>query len=463
MDPAAPSELQLIGGLLLAVLLLLLLVLRTKIHAVLALVAAASVAGLVGGMPADEVVASITRGFGNTLSTIGLVIGFGVMMGRLLEVSGAAERMAYSLIEWLGEKREEWALTVTGYVVSVPIFCDSAFVILVPLVKALSKTTGKSVITLGICLAGGLMLTHHAIPPTPGPLGIAGIFDVDIGLMIMWGTLCTLPGIGVIVWYARRMGPRIETTLEEDVPSAEEAFETFKSNVAERSRDLPSVTLSMAPIVVPIFLIFLNTGTSFLADMNPDLAGAAWIRFFAYVGNPVIAVGIGVVLAAYTLVPGRSRDQVVRDMEKGVESAGIILLVTGAGGALGAVLRDSGAGDVIGESIATLAIPAILIPFAIASIMRLVQGSGTVAMITGASISAPILMAMPDVNMVFAAQAAAIGSMVFSYFNDSYFWVVNRMLGVTDAKQQMLTWSVPTTLGWLSSLVMLLILYGLFG
>ena len=456
MDPAGPSELQLIGGLLLAVALLLLLVLRTRIHAVLALVAAASVAGLVGGMPADEVVASITTGFGSTLSTIGLVIGFGVMMGRLLEVSGAAERMAYSLIQWLGEKREEWALTVTGYVVSIPIFCDSAFVILVPLVKALGRTTGKSVVTLGICLAGGLMLTHHAVPPTPGPLAIAGIFDVDIGLMIMWGTLITLPGIAVIVWYARRMGPRIETTLE-DVPDAGEAFAAFDADVARR--DLPPLMPSLAPIVVPILLIFLNTGTSFFAGNEASTI----VRFFAFIGNPVIAVGIGVVLAAYILVPGRPRAQVIRDMEKGVEAAGIILLVTGAGGALGAVLRDSGAGDVIGESVVTLAVPAVLIPFIIASIMRLIQGSGTVAMITGASISAPILAAVPEVNMVFAAQAAAVGSMVFGYFNDSYFWVVNRMLGVTDARHQMLTWSVPTTLGWLTSLVMLLLLYGLFG
>lgn len=456
MDPAGPSELQLIGGLLLAVALLLLLVLRTRIHAVLALVAAASVAGLVGGMPADQVVASITTGFGSTLSTIGLVIGFGVMMGRLLEVSGAAERMAYSLIAWLGEKREEWALTVTGYVVSIPIFCDSAFVILVPLVKALSRTTGKSLVTLGICLAGGLMLTHHAVPPTPGPLAIAGIFDVDIGLMILWGTLITLPGIGVIVWYARRVGPRIETTME-DVPDSGEAFAAFGAEVARR--DLPPLALSLAPILVPILLIFLNTATSFFAGIETSPV----VRFFAFIGNPVIAVGIGVVLAAYTLVPGRSRSQVVLDMEKGVEAAGIILLVTGAGGALGAVLRDSGAGDVIGESVVTLAIPAILIPFVIASIMRLIQGSGTVAMITGASISAPILAAVPDVNMVFAAQAAAVGSMVFGYFNDSYFWVVNRMLGVTDARHQMLTWSVPTTLGWLTSLGMLLLLYRLFG
>lgn len=460
MEGAGPSELQLIGGLVLAVALLLLLVLRTKIHAVLALVAAAAVAGLVGGMAPDQVVASITSGFGSTLSTIGLVIGFGVMMGRLLEVSGAAERMAYGLIRWLGEKREEWALAATGYIVSIPIFCDSAFVILVPLVKALSRTAGKSVITLGICLAGGLMLTHHAIPPTPGPLAIAGIFDVDIGLMIAWGAVITLPGIGVLVWYARTAGPRIQTTLQ---TSPGEVLKDFETDVAGRMNELPSLTLSLAPIVVPILLIFLNTGTAFLAGRSPGAEASTFVRICAFIGNPVIAVGVGVVLAAYTLVPGRPRRQVVDDMEKGVESAGIILLVTGAGGALGNVLRDSGAGEVIGESVVTLALPAVLVPFVIATIMRLIQGSGTVAMITGASISAPILTAIPDVNMVFAAQAAAVGSMVFGYFNDSYFWVVNRMLGVTDAKHQMLTWSVPTTLCWFSSLLMLLLLYGMFG
>jgi GntP family gluconate:H+ symporter len=170
-----------------------------------------------------------------------------------------------------------------------------------------------------------------------------------------------------------------------------------------------------------------------------------------------------VALAAYTLVPGRSRQNVLSEMEKGVESAGIILLVTGAGGALGAVLRDSGAGQVIGESVATLPLPAILIPFMISTLVRLVQGSGTVAMITGASIAAPILTAIPDVNMIFAAQAAAVGSMAFSYFNDSYFWVVNRFLGVKNAKHQLLTWSVPTTIGWICSLILLLICNFFFG
>jgi len=459
---------QLMVGLVMAIVVLIVLVLKTRIHALLALIIAASIAGLVGGMAPDALVKSITTGFGATLSTIGLVIGFGVMMGRLLEVSGAAERMAYSFVRWLGNKREEWAMMVTGYIVSVPIFCDSAFVILNPLVRALSRNTGKSMLTLGIALAGGLMLTHHAVPPTPGPLGIAGIFNIDVGLMIFWGVVFTLPGMFVLVAYARIMGPRIEAMVAQSgQPPVEPAaaYREVLERADAREAELPPLWLAMLPILLPILLIFANTLVSTFAKLSGDstLAQSLLGQAFAFAGNPVIAVGLGVVAALYGLVPRRPRDEVIAEMEKGVESAGIILLVTGAGGALGAVLRDSGAGQYMGEWVATLPIPAVLIPFVIASLVRLIQGSGTVAMITGASIAAPILASIPDVNLVFAAQAAAIGSMVFSYFNDSYFWVVNRMLGVKSAKHQLLTWSVPSTLGWLSSLLTLLVFNAILG
>lgn len=468
MNATAIAGPQLMVGLVLAIFVLIVLVLRTRIHALLALVCAASIAGLVGGMAPDALVKSITTGFGATLSTIGLVIGFGVMMGRLLEVSGAAERMAYSFIRWLGSKREEWAMAITGYIVSVPIFCDSAFVILNPLVRALSRNTGKSVLTLGIALAGGLMLTHHAVPPTPGPLGIAGIFNIDIGLMIFWGVVFTIPGLFVLIAYARFMGPRIEAMIQRDnhvSPEPRQAYQQVLDQAAARERELPPLWLSVLPIALPILLIFTNTLVGALAKLNGDASISQGVigQVCAFVGNPVIAVGLGVVVAIYGLVPRMPRDDVIAEMEKGVESAGIILLVTGAGGALGAVLRDSGAGQYMGEWVATLPLPAVLIPFVIASLVRLIQGSGTVAMITGASISAPILAAIPDVNMVFAAQAAAIGSMVFGYFNDSYFWVVNRLLGVKNAKHQLLTWSVPTTLCWFTALVTLLLFNAILG
>ncbi|OHY99550.1 gluconate:H+ symporter [Salinicola sp. MIT1003] len=462
MTDATVAGPQVIIGLGIAIFVMIALVLKTRVHALLALVIAASIAGLIGGMPPNAVIGAITTGFGTTLSTIGLVIGFGVMMGRILEVSGAGQRMAYSILKLLGKEREDWAMALTGYIVSIPIFCDSAYVILNPLVRALARNSGRSILTLGIALASGLAVTHSAVPPTPGPLGVAGIFGVDIGLMIAWGLVFTAPALIVMVLYARFMGPRIEAMIERDVPGSlkrDDDEDPMRGQLAES--ELPSLRMSVMPIALPILLIFFNTlVTAMVGDSDsPGL----FVQVVQFVGHPVIAVGIGVLVAVYGLVPKMPKDQVLAHLEKGVESAGIILLVTGAGGALGAVLRASGAGDYIGESIAGLALPAVLIPFLIATLVRFVQGSGTVSMITGASISAPILATMPDVNMVLAAQAACLGGLFFSYFNDSYFWVVNRLLGVKTAKHQLLVLSVPTTLGWATGLVALLIANAFMG
>lgn len=447
-------------GLVIAIIVLVWLVLRTKVHALLALIVAASIAGLSAGMAPTDAIASITSGFGSTLATIGLVVGFGVMMGRLLEVSGAAEKLAITLIRWLGEKKEEWALAVAGYIISIPIFVDSAFVILNPLVKSLARTANRSVLTLGIALGGGMVLTHHAVPPTPGPLGAAGIYGVSIGDMILYGLLLTIPAIFTVTIYARVMGPKIEAMIERDTGEAleaEDAFAEFKALAEERETELPSLFSSVLPILAPIILIFLNTGLAAVDSASPGALPELVVDAAAFIGNPVIAVGIGVLIALYGVARKLNRQDALSEMEKGIDTAGIILLVTGAGGALGAVLRDSGTGQYIGEWVAGLPLPAILIPFFIATMVRLVQGSGTVAIITSASLSAPILAQIPDVNMVLAAQAAALGAMIFSYFNDSLFWVVNRMLGVKTVKHQILTWSVPTTVAWATTLVTVLI------
>lgn len=447
-------------GLAVAVALLIFLVIRTKVHAVMALVIAASVAGLAAGMAPDAVIASITEGFGSTLATIGLVIGLGMMMGRILEASGAAEKLAITLVRGLGKKKEEWALAATGFIVSIPIFLDSAYVILSPLIKSLSRSTGRSILTLGIALGGGAALTHHAVPPTPGPLGAAGIYGVSVGEMIIWGLVLTIPSVLVTTLYAKIMGPRIEAMIYADSGeklTPQEAFEEFRGLAEEREKELPPLVLSMLPIFVPILLIFLNTVTAALNDSGALNLPDVLVSVTTFVGNPVIALLVGVLIAIYGLTRRQKREGTLADMEKGVEGAGIILLVTGAGGALGAVLRDSGTGDAIGEWVSGLPLPAILVPFLIASVVRVIQGSGTVAIITSASISAPILAQIPDVNMVLAAQAACLGALLFSYFNDSFFWVINRMLGVTNAKYQMLVWSIPTTIAWGSSMVLLLV------
>lgn len=453
------SGTQMIIGLIIGITLLILLVLKTKVHVFLALIIAASVTGIIGGMAPNDVVSTITSGFGGTIGSIGIIIGFGVMMGRLLEVSGAAEKLAYTLIKTLGKRKEEWAMAAAGYITSIPIFVDSAFVILNPLVKALSTKTGKSVISLGVALAIGLAATHHAVPPTPGPLGVAGIFGADVGLMIIAGLIFAIPIVIVGVLYAKWVGNKIYQLPADNEegfvrPDKKQVYEEFVKASSEREKELPSLTKSIMPILVPIILIFINTTFSALHDSDILSMNETVLSYIKFFGNPVIAVAIGLLVAIYTLSNHVSRSETLDRMEEGIKTAGIILLVTGAGGALGEVLRVSGTGDFIAQQIATWSIPAILVPFLIATIVRLVQGSGTVAMITAASISAPIVATL-DVNIVLAAQAAALGAMIFSYFNDSLFWVVNRMLGIKNVKEQMLVWSVPTTIAWGVSLVMI--------
>lgn len=449
---------QMIFGLVIGIALLIILILKTKIHAFLALIITSAVTGLIGGMPTNAVLDSITSGFGSTLGNIGIIIGFGVMMGQIFEVSGAAERMAQKFIKKLGKGKEEIALSITGFLVSIPIFCDSGFVILSPLAKAISRKTKKSVVSLGISLAGGLVITHSLVPPTPGPVGVAGIFGINVGSLILWGIILAIPMTIATILYAKYIGKKIYQIPTEDGLSWErpEYVEpVYDSLYEEDEKELPSTFMSFAPIVIPIILILLNTVTSAL---GAEGTAASIVNFL---GAPVIAVGIGLIVSIYGLAGKYSREETLEYMEKGIKSAGIIILVTGGGGALGAVLRESGAGDYIANLIAKTALPPILLPFIIATLVRLIQGSGTVAMITAASITAPILANL-NTNPVFGALAACIGSLMFSYFNDSFFWVVNRMIGITDAKEQMQVWSVTTTIAWAVGLVELLLVSAIF-
>ncbi|MDF2677384.1 MAG: gluconate transporter [Bacillota bacterium] len=449
---------QMILGLIIGITILIVLILKTKIHAFLALIIAAAVTGLIGGMPSNAVLASISKGFGNTLGSIGIIIGFGVMMGEIFEASGAAERMAQTFIKKLGKGREEIALAITGFLVSIPIFCDSGFVILSPLAKAISRKTKKSVITLGVALAAGLVITHSLVPPTPGPVGVAGLFNVSVGSIILWGIVMAIPMTAAAVIYARYLGKKIYQLPTEDGedwirPAYQEpVYDSIDDN---SGKELPSTFMSFAPIIIPIILILINTVATALKAQGPI------VNAFVFLGTPVIAVGIGLIVAIYGLAGKYSRSETIDLMERGIKSAGIIILVTGGGGALGMVLRDSGAGDYIAQVISKTSLPAILLPFVISSLIRLIQGSGTVAMVTSASITAPIIATL-NVNPVFAALAACTGSLVYSYFNDSYYWVVNRMLGIKEAKEQMRVWSVTTTIIWAVGFVELMILNAIF-
>jgi GntP family gluconate:H+ symporter len=235
------------------------------------------------------------------------------------------------------------------------------------------------------------------------------------------------------------------------------------SSLSEKK--LPSLTLSLLPIVVPILLILIKALINLfpLADEGSNPMGFWFVQVFDFIGTPMIALCISTLLAVYMLVPGLDKQQTSARLEEGLQSAGIILLVTGAGGALGFVVRESGAGTLLAGQIADLPFSPVMIPFFVASVVRLIQGSATVAMITSASITAPILAEVPDVNMLFAAQAATIGAFLFSYFNDSLFWVVGKLIGISDVKVHITTWSVPTILGWAVGGILIALLNLFFG
>ena len=436
---------------------LMLMILKTKIHTFLALIITAVFVGIAGGMPQDMVISAISSGFGSTLGSIGIIIGFGVMMGQIFEATGAAKTMANTFIKKLGVNKEEEALAITGFLVSIPIYCDSGFVILASLIKALSKASKKSIVSLAVCLAGGLVITHSLVPPTPGPVGAAGIFGANVGLVIIYGMIIAAPMLLAVLAYGKWLGNKIYQIPGEDGEWIRPALgENLGAAEVKLDEGLPSATKSFMPIIIPIILILLSTVSKALG-----VTGQASV-FFQFFGTPIVAVAIGLLLAIFTLASHMERKEVIKVMEVGIESAGIIILITGAGGALGQVLRDSGVGNHIAEIIKDLNVPHILLPFIIATIIRFIQGSGTVAMLTAASITAPI-MASLNVNPVMATLSACVGSLFFSYFNDSFFNVVNRTIGIEDPKEQIRVWSITTTIAWAVGLVALLILNMIIG
>ena len=445
---------QMLIGLLIGIVLLIFMVLKTKIQAFLALIITTVVIGVIGGMPLNTItldngtkfgiLQSITSGFGNTLSSIGIIIGFGVMLGAIFEETGAAKQMALCFLKVFGKNKEEEAMAFTGFLVSIPIFCDSGFIILSPIAKAISKVTKKSLISLGVALAAGLVITHTMVPPTPGPLGVCGIFGIDVGEFILLALVLSIPMTIVAIIYARKyIAKKLNWIVNEKDEIVPAPVGTVASDDAINldEKDLPSTFSSFLPILLPVVLILINT----VSTATKMTGGIFTILIF--LGQPIVAVGIGLLTAIFVLGRKMSRKEILSFMEQGMMSAGIIMLVTGGGGALGQIIKDSGLGTYMAEGITAMHVPIILLPILISTVMRFIQGSGTVAMTTAASISAPIILAS-GANPVLSALACCVGSCFFSYFNDSYFWVVNRTLGVSEAKDQIRVWSITTTIIW---------------
>jgi gluconate:H+ symporter, GntP family len=411
----------LVALLVVAVLFIILSTTRLKLHPFLALIAAALGFGLAARMPAADVIAAIKTGFGGTIGGIGIVIIAGTVIGKFLEKSGGALRLAERIVRLTGERRVPLATALIGYVVSIPVFCDSGFVILVPLAKALARRAGTSLAAAAIALSLGLYATHTMVPPTPGPILAAAQLGADLGLVIVFGLPVSLIALGVGWLFAVRVAGRVHLDLDEAPETTVKVTE---------SEEGPSAFHATVPILLPIVLIVLRSIAGLPAAPFGDGRVAV---ILAFLGEPIVALLIGVAVA-FTLPRRFERSMWSTSgwVGEALLNAAVIILITGAGGAFGKVLQQSGIADVMGEALGGAGI-GIWLPFILAAAIKTAQGSSTVAIITTASLIAPLLGALGlDAPAAKALTVVAIGagSMVASHANDSYFWVVTQLTGM---------------------------------
>lgn len=419
-----------------AVALLLFMVLRLKISAFIALLITAIYVGIVAGMPLDGVLNAIQEGMGGTLGFVATVVGLGAIFGQMLESSGGAESLARHLIKKFGIKRAPWAMTLTGFLVAIPIFFDVGFIILVPIIYALARDTKRSLLYYAIPLLAGLAVTHSFIPPTPGPVAVADIINAQLGWVILLGAILGIP-VAIIA------GPLFGAYISKKIYLAP-PFDFEKSMDETREKELPSFTAIALIIFIPLFLILLNTVTG-LAVSKEWIRQSVLTNIIEFIGHPFTALIIATLAAIYFLCIRRGmRKQEILDLStKALGPAGIIILITGAGGVLKQVLIDSGMGQMMAESMAGSVLPPIILAWLLAAVVRVIQGSATVAMITAAGIIAPViaLLGLNDPQRALVVIAISSGATLLSHVNDSGFWLVGKYLGMNE-KQTLQSWTV---------------------
>ncbi|WP_341357395.1 gluconate:H+ symporter [Rossellomorea sp. y25] len=417
------------------------LILKLKVEPFLSLIGVAFATAVVIGMPLNEVAATVTQGFGNTLTGVGILIGLGVIFGQFLGASGAIEKIAAAVLKAFGIKKSPAGLALTGTAVSIPVFFDAAFVILSGLIKSLSKKTGISVISFVTALGVGLIVSHNMIAPTPGPLVVAENTGSDLGLFILYGILVAIPATLVGgYFYGLFIGKRINHSgaIEEVAVSLEDAP---KKEI--------STGLSFFMLALPIGLILINTVSQLLIP-DTDLASV-----LGFIGDKNIALFISVVAAIILLAPYISVPN-SRLYSEAINSAGIIILVTGAGGAFGAVINKSGIGDYLIATMQSWSIPVLLLAFIFSQILRASLGSATVALVTTSSILGPMAVEL-GVSPILLGLAICAGGIGLSLPNDSGFWVVNRF-GKLTVVQTLKAWTLGGFIAGLTAITTVLIL-----
>lgn len=408
--------------LIVSVALLILLTVKWNVHPFLALLGAALFFALLSGMGLHLIVESINNGFGGTLGKIGIVIVLGVIIGAFLEHSGGAFKLAEIVLNLIGKKRVHEAMGIVGFIVSIPVFADSGFIILTPLNKSLTKRAGLSIVGTGVALILGLMISHVLIPPTPGPIAAAGIIGADVGLVMLVGLVIGALALIVAIIYSKKFAGKFYID-----PNPELSMEMIE----EKIKQSPSALKSFLPILVPILLIIGKSLAEFA--INKEQQEAIWYQLIGFIGSPVIALLIGLLFAF--LLPKKLDKEILSTtgwVGKAMADASNILLITGAGGVFGTILQNSGIATTMADALSG-ANMGIWLPFLLCAAIKTAQGSSTVALITTASIVAPLLPLLGfhsamDKALVVAAIGA--GAMVVSHANDSGFWILTQFSGI---------------------------------
>ena len=409
-------------------------IIKFKIQAMVSILIGALTIGLLAGMPFEDIISAVNDGMGNTLKGIALLVGLGSMFGAILEVSGGAQTLAVTMVKWFGDKKAAWALGITGLVIAMPVFFDAGLIILIPLAFSLAKRTNRSSLFYAIPLLAGLAVGHAFIPPTPGPVLVATMLNVELGWVILVGIFCGIFSMIVAgpVW-GSICGKKHYIPVPEHVANQPDIDES----------KLPNFWTIVGIILIPLVLIILDS----VAGVVPAMAQIQPI--LGFLGEPFVALLIATVAAMLILgiKHGYKTEELEKIMTKSLEPTGLILLVTACGGVLRYMLQYSGLGEVIGNAVSSANLPIVIVAFVVAALVRICVGSATVAM----TMAAGIIAAMPEIAslspLYLACTTAAIagGATVCSHFNDSGFWLVKSLVGM-DEKTTLKTWTLMETL-----------------
>lgn len=419
----------------LAIFLLLLLIMKLKMNAFIALLLVSIFTGIGAGMPPQELLKTIQDGMGGILGFVAIVVGLGSIFGEFLSYSGGAEVLATDLVKRFGKDKSSYALVITGFLVSIPVFFDVGFIILAPVVYGLAKSTNRSTVYYAVPLLTGLAITHTFIPPTPGPVAVAEVLGADIGTVILLGAGIGLP-VGLIVGpYA---GKLVAKYVKAGPPSWIEIG--TKDNGLDKK---PSFAKVMFIISTPIILIILGSVSRYWNIEQPVIN-----ETLQFLGHPFIALIIGTLLSMYYLgfKLGGSKEQLLEISTKALGPAGLIILITGAGGVFKQVLVDSGVGNSLAELLAETRLPILLLAYLMAVVVRVTQGSATVAMITAAGLISPIIsmVDISETHIALTVLSIAAGATTLSHVNDSGFWLIGKYLDLSE-KETIQTWTTTST------------------